>query len=484
MKPIQPWSRSRAIGALASGVLPLAACALVLGPSAWRSPSFPLALGAGLLTAIVAGAIVTRPLVRRLAVWDARLREATARLEDAERKSQEGRTDPLALLDGLEIPAPAPDEVVEEALSELGAALQDEERLRERRRAREGDIRSAIRSTKDLGGGEGDPVLTRLPALLADVDTGVRAVRDACDGVLQQTIASGEVSQMLWNNTQAGKETCSRATTQTAELEARIESFSKLVRRLEGRSREIGQVLLVLNDITEQTNLLALNAAIIAAQAGERGQGFGVVADEMRNLSERASSSTKETEILARTLQDDVTKASQNMSEAAEAVKRLRQALAESQENGTLLADLGRKNVDATRTALGSAERQAADARDLAGKLRELREVKERLEVLDRERIVPMRTTLAEVGTLLEELWQLGALRDNLKSRLEGGMQAFRDHRGRESRDREALRQRILDLRESGRAWRSALEDGRHRDDLVRDLAREIHTLAIAARDR
>jgi hypothetical protein len=484
MKPVQPWSRSRAVAVLASGALPLAACALVLGPSAWRSPSFPLALGAGLLTAIVAGGIVTRPLVRRLSAWDARLREATARLEEAERRAADGRVDPVAMLDGIDVPPPATDEIMEEALSELGAALQDEERVRERRRTRETDVRAAVRASKDLGGGEGDPVLTRLPALLADVDSGVRAIREACDGVLQQTIASGEVSQMVWNNAQAGKETSARATGQTAELEARIESFSKLVRRLEGRSREIGQVLLVLNDITEQTNLLALNAAIIAAQAGERGQGFGVVADEMRNLSERASSSTKETEILARTLQDDVTKASQNMSEASEAVKRLRQALAESQENGALLADLGRKNVDATRSALGSAERQAADARDLAGKLRELRDVKERLEVLDRERLGPMRATLADSGTLLEELWQLGALRDNLKSRLEGGIQAIRDHRGRESRDRETLRQRLLDLRESGRVWRSALEDGRHRDDLVRDLAREIHTLAISAKDR
>jgi methyl-accepting chemotaxis protein len=79
-----------------------------------------------------------------------------------------------------------------------------------------------------------------------------------------------------------------------------------VVSRLGERSVAIGKILNVIEDVAEQTNLLALNAAILAAQAGEYGKGFSVVAAEIRDLSERTASSTRDIANLIRSVQDEV----------------------------------------------------------------------------------------------------------------------------------------------------------------------------------
>lgn len=66
------------------------------------------------------------------------------------------------------------------------------------------------------------------------------------------------------------------------------------IENLSRRVANIGTILSVIDEVAEQTNLLALNASIIAAQAGERGKSFSVVAGEIKNLAKRTGSNTRE----------------------------------------------------------------------------------------------------------------------------------------------------------------------------------------------
>ncbi len=127
------------------------------------------------------------------------------------------------------------------------------------------------------------------------------------------------------------------------------------------RSERIGEILRVIEEIAGETNLLALNASIIAAQAGESGRAFSVLAGDIRDLSERTALSTEEVRGLVSAVREGVDEVRRLLSDARgrtdEGVDLARKA------DGTL-DDIQRLSAESRRVSDGiatAAEQQALE---------------------------------------------------------------------------------------------------------------------------
>ncbi len=93
--------------------------------------------------------------------------------------------------------------------------------------------------------------------------------------------------------------------------------------QIEKSSREITNIIGVIDDIAFQTNLLALNAGVEAARAGEAGKGFAVVAQEVRELAQRSASAAKEIKALITTSSEHVRNGVGLVGQTGEALEQI-----------------------------------------------------------------------------------------------------------------------------------------------------------------
>ncbi len=157
------------------------------------------------------------------------------------------------------------------------------------------------------------------------------------------------ISETISSEAQEGGHSVAEVIEGISAIKRTVQEASAAIDRLGKASEQIGEILAVINGIAEQTNLLALNASIIAAQAGEHGRGFSVVAGEIRDLAERTRKSTKEIAAIIRTLQREVAGGSVSMKSCLVAV-----------DDGVKLANHSERMLDTIRHSIQQASQMAA----------------------------------------------------------------------------------------------------------------------------
>ena len=142
------------------------------------------------------------------------------------------------------------------------------------------------------------------------------------------TTTAADMHEAMTHQAETARQQFSEVSLRTRAIRQTVGTSTATIAQLGESTREIGNIVGVIQSIAAQTNLLALNAAIEAARAGEAGRGFAVVADEVRSLAERTSSSTAEIESMIGKVQQ----------QAADAVQVMEQGMG-SMEEGLSIAE-------------------------------------------------------------------------------------------------------------------------------------------------
>ncbi|PPU95063.1 methyl-accepting chemotaxis protein [Xanthomonas albilineans] len=180
----------------------------------------------------------------------------------------------------------------------------------------------------------------------------------------QQSVALARIVDRTGEDGGTGVDVARFAQHASQRMEQLVEALEQVsgqstttVHYIDDMSQHLDGIFALLEDvksIADQTNLLALNAAIEAARAGEAGRGFAVVADEVRNLSERSTTFNEQIRKLAHSSKDAIAKVRETVSHmASRDMDRSREARAEA----AAMLD----NVAAINHSLGDSMREISE---------------------------------------------------------------------------------------------------------------------------
>ncbi len=194
---------------------------------------------------------------------------------------------------------------------------------------------------------------------VVDITTQIQAVAN-------QSEDSAKVAQKARETASRGFQAVSDTVQGMDRIREQVQATSKRIKRLGESSQEIGEIVQLISDIADRTSILALNASIQAAMAGDAGQGFAVVAEEVERLAERSTDATKQIATLIKAIQTETSEAIADMEESTREVVEGSQLASQAGQTLSEIDDVSRQLEDLIKGVSTSALEQANAATDIA----------------------------------------------------------------------------------------------------------------------
>ncbi|MGB9934020.1 globin-coupled sensor protein [Haloarcula amylolytica] len=166
------------------------------------------------------------------------------------------------------------------------------------------------------------------------------------------------------------------AATKAIDMMERVDDSAKTaaadVGRLQERIDEIDEIVEVINDIADQTNMLALNASIEAARAGDAGDGFAVVANEVKSLAEESQEHAGEIETMVSDIKEDTAETVSSLEQTTEEVDQGIEQVTEAMDTLQDIAQSVQEASQGIREVSDATDDQAASTEEVASMVDEL----------------------------------------------------------------------------------------------------------------
>mgnify|MGYP000271213178 CR=1 FL=1 len=179
-------------------------------------------------------------------------------------------------------------------------------------------------------------------------------VQEIAAGIEELAASAGEITSQL-----------NRVTGVTSSAVERSKSATEIMSTMADEARAIGDVIALIQGIAEQTNLLALNATIEAARAGEAGKGFAVVASEVKELANQASSATE-------TISSQIASIRDSSSRAVSAIEDIQSIIGEVDEVSTSVAGAVEEQTSVTSDLSASMQQISSSVAAITEGIREI----------------------------------------------------------------------------------------------------------------
>ena len=166
-----------------------------------------------------------------------------------------------------------------------------------------------------------------------------------------------------------------------------MQQMSEAMIRIKNNADETAKIVKTIDEIAFQTNLLALNAAVEAARAGEAGDGFAVVAEEVRSLAQRSAEAARSTAAMIEAAVESAEQGVQLNDVVSSSFAGIATQVNQVEEAVSIIADYARSQRQAvesinasvsqmsagTQAAASTTEQSAAAAVELSGQAQEMR---------------------------------------------------------------------------------------------------------------